>query len=186
MSAIEYEVVLQWDEKRWRLAEPIYEQAFPAHGRKSREIIRRMFDRNLCQLHLIASGTETAGMALTGIDSKENALIIDYIAVKETVRGQGIGRELLNRIKHWAKTEAGCKGIVIEAEAGPGEENNRRIRFWEANGFRLASYVHQYIWVPEPYRAMVHHFDDSNRLPEDGERLFRIITRFHQKAYRRT
>ncbi|MEB3103942.1 GNAT family N-acetyltransferase [Ferviditalea candida] len=184
MDALEYHITDVWDLARWAAVEQIYEQAFP-HGRKSGDIIRRMFERRLCQLHTIADGSEIVGMALTGIDHEANALIIDYLAVGKDVRGNGYGRLLLNRIKQWARTAAGCKGIIIEVESEPTKENIQRIHFWESNGFHLTAYVHQYIWVPEPYKAMYLNFDDGNRLPEDGGMLFRSITRFHEKSFRR-
>ncbi|UVI29278.1 GNAT family N-acetyltransferase [Paenibacillus spongiae] len=185
MDALEYRITDEWDQARWNGAERIYEQAFPLDGKKSRDIIRRMFEKGMCQLHTIVQGSETIGMALTGVDHQASALLIDYLAVRQDVRGSGYGRLLLDRIKQWARTIAGCKGIIVEVESEPTEENSRRIHFWETNGFQLTAYVHQYIWVPEPYQAMYVNFDETNRLPEDGKILFRSITRFHEKAYRR-
>jgi GNAT superfamily N-acetyltransferase len=185
LDALEYRNTEEWDEARWNAVEPIYEQAFPS-GRKSRDIIRRMFQKRMCRLHTIAQGSEIVGMALTGTDHQAGALIIDYIAVRKDARGSGYGSLLLGFIKQWAQTIEGCKGIIVEVEAQPTEANRQRIRFWETNGFHLTAYVHQYIWVPEPYRAMYLNFDEHNVLPEDGEVLFRSITRFHQEAYRRS
>lgn len=186
MDAIEYRITDEWEEARWAAVESIYEQAFPLDGKKSRDIIRRMFEKRMCQLHTISQGSEFVGMALTGIDLQAEALIIDYIAIRKDVRGIGHGRHLLNLIKQWTQTVAGCKGIIVEVESEPTEENRQRIHFWETNGFHLTPYVHQYIWVPEPYQAMYLNFDENNRLPEDGKLLFRSITRFHEKAYRRS
>ncbi|MBO9606511.1 MAG: GNAT family N-acetyltransferase [Paenibacillaceae bacterium] len=182
---MEYRVTAEWDEALWGEAERIYEQAFPRDGKKSRAIIRRMFERGLCRLHTASVGTAVVGMALTGIDRQANALLIDYIAMREDVRGSGNGGRLLDRIKQWAQTEAGCKGIIVEVEAEETEENVRRIRFWERNGFHATEYIHHYIWVPEPYRAMYVNFDERDGLPDDGKALFRCITRFHEQAYRR-
>jgi GNAT superfamily N-acetyltransferase len=186
LDNFEYRITDEWDEARWTAVECIYEQAFPEGGRKSRDIIQSMFEKRMCQLHTISQGPEIVGMALSGIDHQAGALIIDYIAVRREVRGTGYGRWLLDLIKQWAQTAAGCKGIIVEVESEPTEENKQRILFWETNGFHLTTYVHQYIWVPEPYQAMYLNFDERNRLPEDGEILFRSITRFHKKAYSRS
>ncbi|TMV47598.1 GNAT family N-acetyltransferase [Paenibacillus mesophilus] len=182
---MEYIATDEWDETLWREAERIYNKAFPEHGRKSAEIIRRMFDKGMCTLHTAADRREMVAMALTGIDKQAEALLIDYIAVKEEARGKGYGRTFLSHIRDWAETEAHCRGIIVEVEAEPSEANRRRIRFWERCGFRLTDYVHHYIWVPEPYRAMYLNFHADNPLPGDGEALFRSITRFHRKAYRK-
>ncbi|MFK7695560.1 GNAT family N-acetyltransferase [Paenibacillus sp. HJGM_3] len=174
-----------WQEAVWQQAEPIYNQAFPEHGRKPVAIIRRMFDRGLCQLHIASEPSgRPAAMALSGIDRAAQAVIIDYLAVLPDLRSQGYGTSLLNYIIDWAKKVPGCKGIVVEAEAEPTPANERRIYFWERNGFRLTDYVHHYIWVPEPYRALALSFREEDPLPVDGRLLFRTITRFHQRAYR--
>lgn len=76
--------------------------------------------------------------------------------------------------------------MIVEVEAAPSEANTRRVCFWEQCGFRTTDYVHRYIWVPEPYRAMYRSFDADDPLPDDGEALFRCITRFHRKAYRKS
>ncbi|WP_162848548.1 GNAT family N-acetyltransferase [Paenibacillus nanensis] len=183
---MDYWITEEWNESQWLAAERIYEQAFPHGGRKNRDIIRRMFEKRMCQLHTIAHESEIVGMALTGIDKQVGALLIDYIAIREDVRGSGYGRLLLNRIKEWAQSAASCRGIIVEVEAERTEENSRRIHFWESCGFHLTDYLHHYIWVPEPYRAMVMSFEESNRLPHDGKLLFRSITKFHERAYRRS
>ncbi|TNJ66596.1 GNAT family N-acetyltransferase [Paenibacillus hemerocallicola] len=182
---MEYKTTNEWDEKLWREVESIYNKAFGEQGRKTPAIIRRMFDRGMCTLHTAAVDRQMIAMALTGIDKQEDALLIDYIAVKEEARGKGYGRIFLDHIRNWAETAAHCRGIIVEVEADPSPANSGRIRFWERCGFRLTDYVHRYIWVPEPYRAMYMNFSPDNPLPVDGEALFRSITRFHRKAYRK-
>ncbi|GMK37323.1 hypothetical protein PCCS19_03760 [Paenibacillus sp. CCS19] len=180
-----YHVTDEWNVERWQAAEHIYEEAFPLDGKKSRTIIQGMFGKKMCQLHTLTQGAEMVGMALTGIDTQVNALIVDYIAVRANARGTGMGRLLLDQIKQWALRQHGCRGLIVEVESEPTEENEQRIRFWQSNGFELTDYVHHYIWVPEPYRAMAYSFDSFDKLPDDGKQLFKSITRFHEKAYRR-
>jgi hypothetical protein len=72
--------------------------------------------------------------------------------------------------------------IEIEAEETPG--NCSRLRFWQRCGFLATDYVHRYIWVPEPYRAMVLPLRADADVSDDGEDLFRRITAFHKQAYR--
>jgi GNAT superfamily N-acetyltransferase len=182
---LEYHTTAEWDEVLWSQAENIYDQAFPHEGRKSRTVVRKMFQKQMCQLHTVTDETGIIGMALTGFNEEAAVLIIDYIAIREDLRSKGYGALLLNYIRNWSEMDFGCIGIIVEVEADLTPENSRRIRFWKANGFQLTSHVHQYIWVPEPYHAMYLAFNPLIRLPDDGEKLFRYITQFHEKAYRR-
>ncbi|WP_145023311.1 N-acetyltransferase [Paenibacillus sp. Y412MC10] len=183
---MQHQVTEHWDEAMWQQAEPIYEEAFPEHGRKTKAIIMRMFERGLCALHVWSEGQAAAAMALTGTDAKENLLVIDYIAVRGSSRGSGVGLACLRDLREWAGSR-GYRGIVIEAEADPSEENAGRIVFWKKAGFTPTAYVHSYIWVPETYRAMYLSLDPEHPVEshDGGEELFQSILRFHEKAYRR-
>ncbi|MDF2960629.1 MAG: family N-acetyltransferase [Paenibacillus sp.] len=178
-----YHTTGEWDEVLWSQAELVYKESFPEHGRKNRSIIRRMFERQMCYLHTAAEGGKVIAMALTGINKEAHALLIDYLAVKKDLRSRGCGRLFMEYIKGWAGTVQ-CQWILIEVESEPTPENARRIRFWEQCGFRLTDYVHHYIWVPEPYRAMYVSLQNDVCLTDDGETLFRYIVKFHRDAYR--
>lgn len=175
----------QWEPSLWRQAEPIYDEAFPREGRKSDAIVKRMLEKGIAQLHIASVDGETVGMALTGVDRNARALLIDYIAIKADRRDRGYGRELLDYLRDWAERTASCRGFIIEAESGEEETHRRRIQFWQRYGFRLTPYVHQYIWVPEPYQAMYMSFHADDPLPDDGKTLFKYITNFHERAYRK-
>lgn len=182
---MEFITVKDWNEALWKQAEPVYEEAFPEHGRKSRLIVKRMLEQGIGMLHIWKQGEETAAMALSGIDRSRNILVLDYIAVRKTSRGNGLGLACLDDIRRYAKEEAGCRAIVIEVEAEPSEENERRIRFWEKAGFTLTDYVKSYIWVPETYRAMFLSLDkDIQPVPDDGKEWFKSILKYHEQAYR--
>lgn len=174
-----------WDDRLWEQAEPIYAEGFPAHSRKPEKIIRSMFQKGMCRLHLSYLDGKPAGMALSGPDDGRGIWLVDYLAVAGRLRGRGVGRRLLEDIRREAEAYPGCRGMLVEAEAEPTQENTDRIRFWEACGFQLTDYVHHYIWVPEPYRAMVLSFPGREPLGTDGRELFMTITRFHERAYRK-
>jgi GNAT superfamily N-acetyltransferase len=173
-----------WDERLWQLAEPIYDCAFPREGRKSCAIIRSMLERGVGQLHIGIQDGQAQAMALTGRAKRCNAIIIDYLAVRDELRGRGIGQAFFATIRQWAEQDEKANGIIIEVESDPTPDNAARIRFWQSCGFRLTEYVHHYRWVPEPYHAMVLPFHDEPALPTEGEELFRSINAFHAQAYR--
>ncbi|WP_219837301.1 GNAT family N-acetyltransferase [Paenibacillus sp. R14(2021)] len=175
----------QWNEALWLKAEAIYEEAFPEHGRKTRTIVRRMLEREIAALHVWSESNDTIAMALTAFDTTSEALIIDYLAVRRSCQGLGIGQLCIRQLSDWAlRTMPGCRGMIIEAEAEQTPENASRIRFWKKAGFTLTDYIHHYIWVPETYHAMVLSFHAENPLTHDGKALFKAITRYHEKAYR--
>jgi GNAT superfamily N-acetyltransferase len=194
-ASLEFRTIKEWDEALWNEAEEVYEQAFPAHGRKKREIIISMFARHLCQLHTASARSRdgqmrVVAMAISAIPTEANVLIIDYLAVREDVRSQGVGRRFMDYIRRWAAEVMNLDGILIEAETdgdagATSRENIARIRFWQSCGFTLTDYVHHYTQVPEPYQAMALRLRPDANLPDDGVVLFRYITGFHRQAYRR-
>jgi GNAT superfamily N-acetyltransferase len=174
-----------WDDKLWRSVEPVYREAFPS-GAKPEGILRSMLDRGIAYLHAGLIDGQVATMAVSGILSEGNdkRLIIDYLAVSREMRGKGAGTVFLNLIIDWAIQNHGVQGVIIEAESGSLENHTQRIHFWEKNGFILTPYVHQYIWVPEPYQAMLKPLEPGVTVTDNGKSLFRYINNFHKKAYR--
>ncbi|MDQ0243154.1 GNAT superfamily N-acetyltransferase [Bacillus fengqiuensis] len=180
---MEFQTVDYWNDALWQKAESIYHQTFK-QGAKKEQIIRRLFERQRCFLHVAIDNDKAVAMALTGKLESINALLIDYLAVREDIRRQGVGQKLMDYIKNWAATEEKVDSLIIEVEAEINETNLNRIRFWEKAGFQLTDYVHQYIWVPEPYRAMYLKINPAKTLPTEGKRLFNYITQFHRAAYK--
>ncbi|GIP19732.1 GNAT family N-acetyltransferase [Paenibacillus sp. J22TS3] len=176
----------EWDQSWWKKLKPIYEEAFP-HGAKPESILSSMLDRGIACIHGGDIGGEAAAMAVTGLSGSEEepTLIIDYMAVRRDLRGQCLGYQFLQQIKDWAVQEHGIKAIIIEAEAEDNETNRARLQFWESCGFTATAYVHPYIWVPEPYRALFLPLVPDFEVKDDGKSLFRYITSFHEKAYRK-
>lgn len=173
----------QWDEENWQKASPVYQQAFGEKGAKPEKIIRNMFRKRICFLHLAKIGEQVIGMALTGKLKGSSALIIDYLAVHKDWRNKGLGLKIIDLLKDWAGIEGNFDSLVIEVESDKLPENSARILFWEKCGFTLTDYIHQYIWVPEPYQAMYLKLHPNASLPMDGKVLFKYIGEFHKASY---
>lgn len=169
----------------WKPALNLYHQAFPKPGRKPDPIIMGMFTKKLSFLHTISNGGDISAMAVTGLIPEPGLLLIDYLTVRDQLRGQGIGRQLVREITAWAKDEKKLSGIILEAEAEPAPDNAKRIQFWESCGFILTEYVHSYIWVPETYQAMYLPFSSELSLEDRGQSLFKHIESYHKKAYQK-
>jgi ribosomal protein S18 acetylase RimI-like enzyme len=172
-----------WDEKLWEKANIVYQEAFGKSGAKSENIIRNMFAKGICILHVLLVDENAVGMAITGKLKNTHTLLIDYLAVRIDSRRHGIGKELLDYIKEWARLEQQIESVIIEVESEPTPENLARINFWEKNEFQLTDYIHHYIWVPEPYKAMYCKLEDHTKTPKNGEALFQQIIQFHKESF---
>lgn len=183
----------------WPAARRIYEEAFAPHSRKPEALIRAMLERGLALVHILAErdgGGELSpvAIALAGPSGGGRVLVVDYLAVDSRRRGHGYGTLLLAKLDEWAgRHAAGALALLVEAEAEATADNRRRIRFWEQAGFHATGYVHRYIWVPEPYRALYRPFSSGNSLSRDqealflegdGQQLFRWISDFHRRSYK--
>jgi GNAT superfamily N-acetyltransferase len=166
----------KWDEALWLKAEPIYNQSFHPEGRKTISVIRQIFDRKIGYLHVAIDGSQAVAMAITGKLDNANALLIDYLAVREDLRSRSIGEHFMQVIKNWAQHDKQLDGIIIEIESDRTPINQQRLRFWQKCGFTLTDYIHQYIWVPEPYHALYLRLRPTDALPADGKSLFRLIS----------
>ncbi|MEK0315891.1 GNAT family N-acetyltransferase [Cohnella sp. 56] len=171
------------DAGTWERALALYHQSFAAEGRKPDAVLSRMLERELCVLAVMEDAEELAAMAICGVLDEPKLLLIDYIAVRADLRGRGIGADFVGRIAAWAQ-RLKLRGLLIEAEADETPDNEARMRFWEKCGFERTSYVHQYIWVPEPYSAMIRDFDPDASRPADGRALFRQISNYHRRSFR--
>ncbi|WP_091067333.1 GNAT family N-acetyltransferase [Paenibacillus sp. NFR01] len=208
----EFRTYDKWDHPLWASLEPIYREAFPS-GAKPEHILRGMVERGVGRLHAAFQDGQAVALAVTGFSAGDNGdpavdssnlaedssnlagdcsppasdmLIIDYLAVRKDLRGSGLGTRFLEWLGEWAKQTHGISGILIEAESGDTPEHLERIRFWERNGFVLTPYVHQYVWVPEPYQAMLLPLGGGMpELADGGEALFRHITSFHGRSFRK-
>lgn len=180
---MEFKTIDYFNEAIWGKVFPIYEEAFLGKGAKPEKIIRNMFRKKLCFLHVGFLDNQAAAMAISGKLAGISALLIDYLAVPEEYQNQGIGKNMVTYIKEWAAEEGQCENLVIEVESDQTAENLARIRFWEKCGFIITDYIHQYIWVPEPYRAMFNKLGPDTALPESGEEIFKYIGAFHKKSF---
>jgi GNAT superfamily N-acetyltransferase len=180
---VEFITVDHWDDSLWEKASIIYEEAFGTTGAKSEKIIRNMFAKEICFLHVLIIDGVAVAMAITGKLKNTRSLLIDYIAVRIENRKQGIGQKLLNHIKEWSKSKQHLEAILIEVESDPTPENLARINFWQKNKFQLTDYIHQYIWVPEPYKAMYCKLVSDAKIPHNSEALFQLIVQFHKESF---
>jgi ribosomal protein S18 acetylase RimI-like enzyme len=183
---VDCKTIEEWDEELWKRTSSIYHEAFAEKGAKPEKVIRNMFRKQLCFLHVAFVGENIIAMAISGKLKGIKALLIDYIAVKPEWRSQGIGLQMMKYIKNWAIYQGNFDSLIIEVESDSTVENHARIDFWKKCGFTLTDYIHQYIWVPEPYQSMYIKLLPEANLPENGEDLFKYIGQFHKYSFQNT
>jgi GNAT superfamily N-acetyltransferase len=116
----------KWDIPRvWLL----YQRAFPAGERKPFSIILSMAKEGRTDLWVIRRDGRFAGLAST-VNSPDMVLL-DYFAVKKSLRGQGVGSAAMKAILD----RYAPRGVLVEIEStripsGNAEERESRKRFY--------------------------------------------------------
>ncbi|MBB6443965.1 GNAT family N-acetyltransferase [Bacillus benzoevorans] len=181
---MDFLTVDHWDEDIWQKWKEIYLEAFGGKNAKPEKVLRNMFRKQMSSFHLAEDQGRVYAIALSGKLEGTTSLVIDYLAVKKNARKQGIGVQMVDYLKRWAKDNHHFDSIVIEVEAEETEENTERVEFWKQCGFQDTSYVHHYKVVPEPYQAMYLKLVPEAFIPEKAETIFQHFSQFHQKCFR--
>ena len=118
----------------WLRVRRLYGKAFPPGEKKPFGVIVRMWRRGKTDVWCFWQGGRFAGFAST-INS-DRLIMIDYLAVPETMRGRGIGARAMAAICD----AYADKGVFVEIESAfaPGEDQPQRLRrraFYERAGF---------------------------------------------------
>lgn len=118
----------------WLRVRRLYRRAFPRYERKPFAIIRRIRRAGKTDVWVLRQGRHFAGLATT--INGDDLILIDYLAVSERARGQGVGSAALHAL---ADSYPGC-GLFVEIESPfePGDDQplrQRRRAFYERCGF---------------------------------------------------
>lgn len=117
----------------WLRIYHLYRQAFPRFERKPFAIIRAMYQKGNADIWYFEKHGHFAGFVFTV--NKDNAILIDYLAVCPSVRGIGVGSDILSQMKEFYSP----RGIFAEIESVFAECDNidvrmRRKEFYIKNG----------------------------------------------------
>lgn len=120
----------QWAEVYW-----LYRRAFPGPERKPFSVILNMYRQGKTDVWYFQREGQFTGLAAT--INGDADILLDYLAVVEKQRGNGIGTEMLHQLcRHYEG-----KGIFLEIESAfedceNREERLRRRRFYENAGMK--------------------------------------------------
>jgi ribosomal protein S18 acetylase RimI-like enzyme len=109
------------------------EVCFASPSRFSRRYMRLLVGRAHAATWIAEEAGQIVGFAIVDWteDDNETAAYVQTVEVAIEARGQGVGRELLNRIEDSARLAEG-RSIWLHVE----EENAAAIRLYEAQGYR--------------------------------------------------
>lgn len=119
----------------------LYMRAFPADERKPFSLIEECQRRGCCDILAIQKMDGTfAGLAITL--RNEEIVLLDYFAVEDQFRGEGIGSEGLRALQEKFSDHAFI--LEIESTRKLKDESDLRIRrknFYLRNGMQMMDYV---------------------------------------------
>ena len=111
----------------------LYQSAFPASEKKPFSMIRAMQKKGKSDIWYCTENGKFAGLVIT-INGPDK-ILLDYLAVVQNRRGQGLGSDILKKMRE----QYSGKGVFLEIEvvdkaAENYEERKRRKQFYLANG----------------------------------------------------
>lgn len=111
----------------------IMEESFPVDERRDRKGQEEVL--NNPYYHLYGYRQRKEVVAFLAVWEFDVFTFVEHFAVKHTYRNGGLGAELLKQL-----LERNGLPVILEAEPPIGEMQERRIRFYERNGFLLNPY----------------------------------------------
>jgi ribosomal protein S18 acetylase RimI-like enzyme len=113
---------------QWHSFITLHEETFPSTYYSGREIVERLGKEN--KLFVQADGETVLGYVYATVEPSEG--FIHFLAVREEMRGQGLGEGLLRTAVSWLfnKRQVRQIGLVVD------DKNNAR-RLYEKSGFQL-------------------------------------------------
>ena len=112
----------------------IYKEAFPRLERKPMSMLRRKIKRGEYDLFVLRD--EGRAVAFIISSEKDNVVMLDYLAVDNTIRSKGYGSRILTDVVDYY---AGKRLFLVAEEVGEQYENNaqriKRMAFYERLGW---------------------------------------------------
>lgn len=116
----------------------ILEQSFPLEERRCRAEMQALLES--AELELLTAQEDGLLHGFLMLWNLADFVFIENFAVAETMRGRGLGAQMLTYItEHWDKPQ------ILEVEPPEAEICRRRIAFYQRNGFLLN---HDPYWMP--------------------------------------
>ena len=121
--------------RQMREVKKLYQRAFPKEERKPFALILKLRREGRCEILHFSLDNEFLGLAIT--IRGEGLVLVDYFAVTEERRGQGVGSLMMEEV---LERYTGM-GVFLEIECpkGDGGLTDRRLEFYRRAGYRELS-----------------------------------------------
>lgn len=111
----------------------LYQKAFPAEERKPFSLIERKTAMGYMEILVLREDGKRCGLAITALG--QNIVLLDYFAISEDYRGEGLGSDALQLLKELYSENQFFLEIEEPDAAQPNaEERVRRKNFYLRNG----------------------------------------------------
>ncbi len=118
---------------QWLRLHRLYQSAFPANEKKPFSMIRSMQKKGKSDVWYCEENGKFAGLVIT-INGQEQ-ILLDYLAVTQKSRGQGIGSQILKKMRElYAGKSVFLEIEIVREDAENYEERKRRKQFYLSNG----------------------------------------------------
>ncbi|MDO5417976.1 MAG: GNAT family N-acetyltransferase [Lachnospiraceae bacterium] len=133
---------------------PIYEEAFQAIERRSREGQRETFAHPRYRIRVIRDEETGAVISFLGYWELDSCLFLEHLATTEASRGKGHGRRLLEECKAEGREKG--KPLFLEIEPVTEEDpmTGRREGFYKRCGFCTNSFYYEQMPLKEGDRPI--------------------------------
>jgi GNAT superfamily N-acetyltransferase len=171
-----FERITSIDSENFDMCWKIYETSFPADGRRSMGLQAKAFEDSRYSFFAVYDTRHLGGINAI-LQLSGDLTFIEHLAVKEDLRGRGIGTKMLGEFLR------GNLGRVVLEVRRPDQKNaGRRIDFYERLGFHLnlSDYV-QPSYGPDKDPVPMFLMSRPEELDEAGFEDIRM--RIHTVAY---
>lgn len=127
-------------------------EAFPPDQRRSPAELHHLIESG--QPTLVAAVDARGILGFVTVWDLDTTVFLEHFAVRSALRGHGLGSQILTFVReHWQKP------VLLEVEPPDGPLEQRRIRFYQRNGYHLSTFPYrmpclQGDGAPVPLRLM--------------------------------
>ncbi len=168
----------------------IYDSSFPADEKVWREIIVKRLDDGRYIIYVAKAGGEVVGFCSFWELADERHVLLDYLATKQSRRGRGVARRILEFIPRIERFSG--KDFLLEVEdpcrGANREERLKRVEFYRSAGvltFDGVQYTCPPLQGPNPTEMILMTLPREPKASITREEATAIVVTLYTKLYRR-